>query len=315
LNLLGIDNYITTVSKQYTSSVPGSISADDVDNKFDKYILIFTIGRVPQGLSNLLSNFKNAVKIYYAAYERSGYISQDFLKNHIKEFEQTMLLLHDDFSRGSLYMFIKASLLQDASIIIPSFVTPTYFQSDILALHKIEHFVDCGAFDGDSIRDFYKYTNNLNARVTAYEPEDNLFKRLAEYVGNLQQRENISLFKNAVFSQSAVLNFDANINGGEMSGALAEEGSISVEAVSIDETAKGPVSFIKADIEGAELSALKGAKQTILRDKPMLALSCYHKQDDVITLPQYIKSLLPEYKLYIRNHTYNLNDMVLYAVI
>lgn len=301
------------VSAQYVNGVQKSISVDDVDKLYKKYILIFTIGRVPQGLDKLLLKFKNAVKIHFVCYERSGYISKTFLRDHIFEFKQTMAMLSDDFSRSSLYLYIKASIQHDASVIIPSFVSPTYFQRDIVSLDNIEHFVDCGVFNGGTIYEFYQYTDCKNARITAYEPEEHAYEKLRKYVETLSNSENIVLFKKGVFSKNDRLKFD--IGGNDMTGMLSNEGTLSVEVVSIDETVSVPVSFIKADIEGAELDALKGAKQTILRDKPTLAFSLYHKEDDAISLVQYIRFLVPEYKLYVRNHTYNLNDMVLYATI
>jgi hypothetical protein len=76
----------------------------------------------------------------------------------------------------------------------------------------------------------------------------------------------------------------------------------------------GGVTFIKMDIEGSELNALKGAEQTIRKYKPKLAICVYHRAKDLITIPQYIKTLVPEYKLYFRAHKYGTYDFVLYAV-
>lgn len=69
------------------------------------------------------------------------------------------------------------------------------------------------------------------------------------------------------------------------------------------------------DVEGAELESLKGAKKIIQRDKPKMAICIYHKPEDVITLPVYIKELVPEYKFYLRSYSNADNEMVLYAVI
>ena len=69
------------------------------------------------------------------------------------------------------------------------------------------------------------------------------------------------------------------------------------------------------DIEGAELPSLKGAENTIRHYKPKLAISVYHKYDDLFTIPKYIKSLNNEYKFYLRAHYKPyFNDLVLYAI-
>lgn len=73
--------------------------------------------------------------------------------------------------------------------------------------------------------------------------------------------------------------------------------------------------FIKMDIEGAELEALEGAKTTIVKNKPKLAICLYHKPDDLWKIPLYLKDLVPEYKFYIRHHGKVRWETVLYATI
>ena len=68
------------------------------------------------------------------------------------------------------------------------------------------------------------------------------------------------------------------------------------------------------DVEGAELSTLKGAKETIKKYKPRLAVCVYHKLEDILEIPQYILSLDPSYRLYMRNYESFGLETVLYAV-
>ena len=72
--------------------------------------------------------------------------------------------------------------------------------------------------------------------------------------------------------------------------------------------------FIKLDVEGFEAKALAGARNIISAFKPKLAICAYHKPEDLIVLPQTIKELHPDYKLYLRKHSYTYDDLVLYAV-
>ena len=48
------------------------------------------------------------------------------------------------------------------------------------------------------------------------------------------------------------------------------------------------VDYIKMDIEGAEREALKGAKNTLRRDKPVIMIDAYHRDDDPVVLPKVI---------------------------
>jgi hypothetical protein len=68
------------------------------------------------------------------------------------------------------------------------------------------------------------------------------------------------------------------------------------------------------DIEGSELEALRGAKKTIQHTKPRLAISLYHKPEDILVIPLYIQSLVPEYKYYIRHNEIGMGGLVLYAL-
>lgn len=73
------------------------------------------------------------------------------------------------------------------------------------------------------------------------------------------------------------------------------------------------VDFIKMDIEGAELEALRGAKQTILRDHPKLAICLYHRLDHFWKIPQFIDSLNCGYDLRIKHFTIHAEETVLFA--
>ena len=68
------------------------------------------------------------------------------------------------------------------------------------------------------------------------------------------------------------------------------------------------------DIEGAEGKALDGARRSIQRFKPKLAIASYHKNDDFIVLSKKILEIEPSYKLYLRHHSVHANETVLYAI-
>ena len=89
-----------------------------------------------------------------------------------------------------------------------------------------------------------------------------------------------------------------------------------VEADSIDNVHYNDrITLIKMDIEGAEMNALRGAVYTIQNQKPRLAICIYHKPQDLYEIPIYIKSLVPEYRLYVRHHADLFAETVLYATL
>ena len=86
-----------------------------------------------------------------------------------------------------------------------------------------------------------------------------------------------------------------------MASHISNSGNITVNADTIDNiVGDTPIGLIKMDIEGAELNALKGAINTLKKCRPYLALSAYHKPEDLITLPQFIKSVYGNCEIYLR---------------
>ena len=103
------------------------------------------------------------------------------------------------------------------------------------------------------------------------------------------------------------------------SGKIADKTNVEgtpIELDTIDHAIQGqPATLIKMDIEGEELAALQGARDTIKRWKPKLAVCIYHKKEDLWEIAEYIHQLNPEYKLYMRNYEDTVTELVLYAVV
>lgn len=186
-----------------------------------------------------------------------------------------------------------------------------YFGPDFIKYEEEEVFVDAGCCDLSSSITLKKCCKGLK-KVYAFEPDPDCYKRCLDK----KERTNFTeaeIIPYATWSKKATLRFKA-IGGG--SSIILDDGEISISAVTIDETirAADKITFIKMDVEGAELESLKGAKKTIMQDKPKLAICIYHKPEDMVTIPLYIKELVPEYKLYIRHHSNGPFETVLYAV-
>ena len=73
------------------------------------------------------------------------------------------------------------------------------------------------------------------------------------------------------------------------------------------------VDFIKMDVEGAELMALRGGERTIRRDRPKLAISLYHRPEDFFTIPLWINSLELGYRFHLDHYSIHREETVLYA--
>ena len=93
------------------------------------------------------------------------------------------------------------------------------------------------------------------------------------------------------------------------------EGGETVPVTSLDEALAGQrVTFIKMDIEGSELEALKGAEKTIREQKPKLAICVYHKPEDIWEIPELMLEFNEDYRFYMRHYSLASFDTVLYAI-
>ena len=178
------------------------------------------------------------------------------------------------------------------------------------AFDENECFVDCGAFDGDTIKEFRELTQERFGRVYAFEADPGNYRKLFERFGDDKR---VVIRDEAVWSSKCELKFCAN-NGS--SSAIDEIGTVCIKAVAIDDVIpkNEDVSFIKMDIEGSELEALKGGTELIKRCHPKLAICIYHKLEDMWEIPLYIKSLFGGYNIYIRNYQDRLDEIVCYAI-
>lgn len=172
-------------------------------------------------------------------------------------------------------------------------------------------FVDGGGYNGDTLFDFVDWTCGKYKKVYEFEPIVEMFQVIKTRVEN-ESILKVELYNNALWDKKQDLFFIEAETGSH----IAEAGRSVVKGISLDEIIKDEkVTYIKMDIEGSELKALKGAKSLIRKNKPKLAICIYHKPEDILELPLYILELIPEYKFYIRHYSSCMCETVLYAEI
>lgn len=173
-----------------------------------------------------------------------------------------------------------------------------------------ECFIDCGAFDGDTIKSFKNVTGDKYSKIWAFEPESNNFRRLSDYV-NKENDARIKIIKGGVYNEDNVMSFCSDRG---TSSTLNNNGNDSIEVYKMDSLINERVSFIKMDIEGSEKEALLGAQRIISECKPKLAICIYHKIEDLWEIPLLIKTIRPDYHIYIRNYKDRVDETVCYAI-
>lgn len=190
-------------------------------------------------------------------------------------------------------------------------VSEEYFSPEFITYEDEEIFIDAGCCDLGTSVSLKTHCGSLK-KVYAFEPDNENYQKCLQKKNKLHFGE-AEIYPYATWSDQTTLRLDAQ---GDYGSSICDSGTVEVSAMPIDLVVnpEDRITFIKMDVEGAELESLKGAKETIQRYKPKLAISAYHKPEDIITLPKYIKELVPEYRLYMRHHSTRLTGTILYAV-
>ncbi len=175
-----------------------------------------------------------------------------------------------------------------------------------------EAFVDAGCLDGKTSVLFTKWCENQYTRIYAFEPDIRNHARCKKTFQDYGI-ENYEIIGKGLWNQADSLCFTTNNNG---TSSVAESGSETIEVDSLDHmiSENEKITFIKMDIEGSELNALNGSRRTIGKDLPVLAVSVYHKPQDIIEIPDLVLRINEEYTLYLRHYSICGNETVLYAI-
>ena len=190
-----------------------------------------------------------------------------------------------------------------------------------------EAFVDAGAFVGDTIERFVWENLGTFRHIYAFEPGYRQFKAMEQRVQRLASewafdRASVSLVRaglsdspgrmSCTFLNEAPLRH--GLSNPESAKAVDEDDPAIAKILTLDGYLDGrSVSFIKADVEGMEMELLRGAQHTIRTCKPKLSLCVYHYPSHLYEVAEYVRALVPEYRLSLRHHAPLFGDFVLYC--
>ncbi len=224
-----------------------------------------------------------------------------YYREHITELEKTYNLLADELSTQIMNEFIRVYIQSGTYGLKSCEGRNKYFaggysmeEPEELYTHLEEEvWVNCGACLGDTI--YLYYSNGYSAKVIyAFEGEDKMYEKLCNNLDYLPSK-----YKNKVVPIKQFIADDTNFG----------------------DYIKEKVTLINADIEGAELDMLKTMEGFIKRDRPVLAICIYHNKEDLVDIPQYIDSIVGDYRYVLRKYpcdvAWNMmktSELVLYAI-
>ena len=189
----------------------------------------------------------------------------------------------------------------------------------------IKNMIDGGFCNGINSFVFRREFKNLE-KIYAFEPLYEKFKN-PNYDPFIKGDNRIEIIPRCLWSSTKNIEFCVNQTYNSASRILGTKGAnfvkswenvLTMPATSVDDEKNKlnlpKIDFIKLDVEGSELEVLKGAKKTIEKDRPQMAISIYHTIDDFINIPLYLSKNLKNYIFHLGHYSYDLSETVMYAI-
>lgn len=269
-------------------------SYEELKRQFSEMIILVCFGSHLDSVIDNIHRLERDNELYLPDVPVCGQeiFDLNFAVKYKDELEKVYNCLADDMSkkvfRNTVYY-----KLTGRSEYLTDIETPRREVFDILSL-KGESFLDLGAFNGDTVEEFIKYCPDYRD-IVALEPDLRNFKKLTRNTENIK---NITLINKAISNNIGIINISKNKGrGNSQSGKTVES-----LTTTISEIAKTNYpTFIKMDVEGAELSAIIGG-QEIIAKRPKMQIAAYHRSEDLFSLPLEVKKINPDYKIYMRKH-------------
>ena len=201
--------------------------------------------------------------------------------------------------------FVKNDYLLDR---INTWILESYTLPGICEAAPGDIVIDCGAYTGSTTLYFSQKTG-LGGHVYGFEAARDVF---SQYLENIRHITNCTPIRSAVSRENGTATFGGN----PACASLGQPGE-EVTTVALDDFISKNniprVDFIKMDVEGAEADVLLGAAKLIRRFRPKMALSIYHKKQDLYDLPAIVRKIDPNYNFRLRHYSNRASETVVFC--
>jgi len=229
------------------------------------------------------------------------------LIDYKQKYSEVFNLLEEEESRRVFDNLIQYRLTLDHKYInnIHTSLAKEYFDNEVITLSNHETFFDLGGFDGDSAEHFIRHVDYHYESIHIFEPDAALIQKAKK---RFEQNENIFFNELGIYDSNTTLYFDKT---GGLDGIISENGNLKITTTTLDSYGKKPT-YIKFDVEGVEIKAINGGKETLKSLKPKLAIASYHYPKHLWEIPLFVKKINPDYKIYLRHYTDSIFDSIYY---
>ena len=283
------------------------IKLSDVMDKYEDCIIVLAFAVFREDMIKKIKDISTRFEVLapHVSIFGTKFFSYEILQSCRKEIKKAYHLLYDEKSKQVFENIIRYRLSGKLQYLYDCEDTRDDVFNTIIKLRTDEIYLDLGAYRGDTIEEFLKFTEGKYEKIIALEPDIKNYNKLCDYVDS-QAINKIETHNKASWFKKEAVRFDGG--GGRNSSIMdpleADTGH-TVDAIDVDTLLEGsPVSYVKMDVEGSEIQTIMGMEKTIETYKPKLAISAYHHTDDLFVLPLLIHRLNKDYKIFLRHHPY-----------
>ena len=278
--------------------------------EYDTKVIIITASffdsiyeRIKKELGNRIEEYKILVAPYAWLMLVNVNYNSDLLKKaskYISDYKEDIYSIYnteDNRTKEILDFIIKARTRNEYTFFEYNeikglqYVEGYFYEGELDDIEEIT-FIDVGAYNGDTLVSIDEMYGEQISSYYAYEPSKENYN---EMIKNIEKSELKIYYDNIVMKNSALGEVNGTLlmgkSGGEF-GIVKDEDNASekIKVVRLDDediSVNGRL-VIKMDVEGAEMTVLKGGLDTIKKYRPLMAICVYHKYDDIYKLPQYL---------------------------
>ncbi|MBR1816060.1 MAG: FkbM family methyltransferase [Lachnospiraceae bacterium] len=292
--------------------IPKRIKMQNTDYKHNKISGIPVIRNIIVGLEILRQ--LRWLNMVYPQKRCDNYVcdTKEELLNHADEYKEAFALF-DDKSKRIYLDLLCLRLTGDFNYVIPHYKLSPQYLSDRIKWKNSPNIVDAGGYIGDTLMSFLS-AGIIPGKYQIYELEAKNYKHLVKNINKARKLGvKVRATKKGLYSENKTLYFVPKRDSSQI---VDYETPDKIDVVKLDSDLKIIPDFIKMDIEGSEVEALKGSAEVIKKYSPTLAICIYHLKDDFRKIPLLIKEINPNYKYFwIEHYQLGYNETVLYASI
>lgn len=259
--------------------------------------------------------FKNISYLAFYKYSAFDLVDPPFItdfeddyKNNYEQYKKTYDLLSDEKSKIIFKKIINFKITFDYKF-MEGFTNDhkgQYFDKELIPNMKNISFLDGGGYVGDTATEVINNYPDFK-KIWLIEPIAENMRIAKRELGHFK---NIEFLNCGVSDKKETLHFNEDKSFSSIYG----KGIKAVEVDTIDNIVKEKIDFIKLDIEGAEQNAIKGAKESIKKYKPILAICIYHKAEDWYKIPHKVLAIESDYNIYLRHYMEGIFETVMYFI-